>query len=146
SFVTTMIYGFILNTCMIFGDYIPAVSIASRLVLYIIGLLLCVVAVAFMFHTYFSPSAYELFVKEVSAQKHVHINRFKTLYDYVSCLIGIILSFVFFGFFRFEGVKIGTIVCALVNGKLIGLCSDWMEKHWEFHDLLPWRRFFQSAD
>ena len=46
-----------------------------------------------------------VFVKEVSAHFGADINRFKTGYDCVSCLVGVAMSFFAFGLWRFEGVK-----------------------------------------
>ena len=100
--------------------------------------------VSMLFHTYISPEAYELFVKEISAKAKMDINRFKTLYDCASCLIAVIMSFAFFGFGVFEGVKLGTVFCALINGSLIGLCSRFYEKHFTFKDGLKLRCFFES--
>jgi uncharacterized membrane protein YczE len=95
-----------------------------------------------VFHTYISPEVYELFVKELSAKYGVDIHRFKTGYDCCSCVAGVCLSFAFFGFGRFEGVKWGTILCALINGWLIGRFTRLYESHWEFRDGLPLRRYF----
>ena len=97
---------------------------------------------AFIFHTYIAPEVYELFVKEVSAKTHIKISRFKTIYDCVSCLVGILMSFLFFGLFHFRGVQIGTIICALVNGKTIGIISSFLENRFVFVDILPLRKYF----
>ena len=66
----------------------------------------------------------------------------KTCYDICSCLVGVVLSFVFFGFGVFRGVKLGTIICALINGTLIGFCSKFLEKHFEFKDTFQLRKYF----
>jgi uncharacterized membrane protein YczE len=142
SFVTAVIYGFTLDCCMALATHIDASGFASRIMCYLIGFILCAIGVAFIFHTYIAPEAYELFVKEVSGKTHIKISRFKTGYDCVSCMIGITLSFLFFGLFHFEGVKLGTIICALVNGKAIGLISKYIEKHFDFVDVLPFRKYF----
>jgi uncharacterized membrane protein YczE len=42
------------------------------------------------------------------------------------------MSFIFFGLGVFEGVKLGTILCALVNGSIIGMMSRSMENKWTF--------------
>lgn len=143
SFVTAVIYGFALDGCMALVANIDASAFALRIGFYIIGLLLCANGVAFIFHTYIAPEVYELFVKEVSGKTHSNIYHFKLGYDCVSCLIGILLSFLFFGLFHFEGVKLGTIVCALVNGRIIGFISRFMEKHLNLIDGLPLRKYFQ---
>ena len=114
-----------------------------RLLFYLLGMLLCAIGVAFFFRTYISPEAYELFVKELSQKLGLRINRVKTAYDCISCLVGVIMSFAFFGFGQFEGVKLGTVFCALVNGWLIGRVSDELEASFEFKDALGLRRFFE---
>ena len=73
---------------------------------------------------------------------HVDIHKFKTGYDCVSCLISVILSFAFFGLWHFEGVKLGTVFCALINGSIIGVCTKIFEKAFTFKDGLKLRRFF----
>ena len=97
-----------------------------------------------MFHTYISPEVYELFVKEVSAHFGLNINRFKTAYDCATCLTGVLMSFLIFGLWRFEGVKWGTILCALINGWIIGRFSAFYEKHFSFYDRFPWRKHFSN--
>ncbi len=134
SFCTAVLYGFVLDFCIWLVGYIPAGGIAYPFIFYIAGLLLCALGVAMLFHTYIAPEAYELLVKEISAQLHKDIAVTKTMYDCCSCGIAVILSFVFFGFGHFEGVKAGTIVCALVNGWLIGKISLGFEKHFDFRD------------
>lgn len=143
SFCTAVCYGLSLDGCMALIAPISTDSVVTRLVLYTVGLLLCAIGVAMFFHTYITPGAYELFVKQVSAKMEVDINRFKIGYDAVSCLIAIVLSFLFFGFLHFEGVKWGTVLCALVNGRLIRLISRWMETRYTFADRFPIRAYFE---
>ena len=52
-------------------------------------------------------------------------------------IIPVVLSFLFFGFGVFVGVKWGTVVCAVVNGWLIGRISGWLDRSFRFEDLLP---------
>lgn len=61
-----------------------------------------------LFHTYLSPEAYELIVKELSVKFGCNINKVKTAYDCFSTVLGMVLSFAFFGFGVFEGVKLRT--------------------------------------
>ncbi len=142
SFVTAVLYGFLLDGFMALVALIPVETLIFRIVLYVVGMLFCSVGVSLLFHTYISPEAYELFVKEVSARIGMDIHKFKTLYDCASCLIAVALSFAFFGLWHFEGVRWGTVICALVNGTLIGLCTKLLEKLWRFEDRLPLRKYF----
>lgn len=143
SFVTAVLYGFILDFMIMWVSYIPSDLLICRILLYICGLIGCAVGVSLLFHTYISPEVYELFVKEISALLNANINKVKTIYDCTGCVIAVIMSFAFFGWFNFEGVKIGTIVCALLNGFTIGAFSKIFEKHFEFKDRLKLRKFFE---
>ena len=116
---------------------------ALRAAYYIVGMALCSVGVALLFRTYISPEVYELFVREIARKLKKEIPPVKTAYDCASCLIAVVMSFAFFGFGHFEGVKLGTIACALVNGWLIGLCSKAMERMFDFRDALGLRRYFE---
>ncbi|MBQ8537491.1 MAG: hypothetical protein IJ461_08845 [Clostridia bacterium] len=142
SFITAVIYGFMLDGAMALIALIPPIGLAGSLLFFLMGMVFCAMGVSLLFHTYISPEAYELLVKEVSQAFHWDIHRFKTLYDCLSCFISVILSFAVFGLWRLEGVKGGTLFCALVNGSLIGLCTRFMESRWTFQDRFPLRAYF----
>ncbi|MBP3437306.1 MAG: hypothetical protein J6K61_05320 [Clostridia bacterium] len=136
AFVTAVLYGLLLDLSLSVLSFLPTNLLAVRILLFVVGLVVCSFGVACMFHTYLAPEVYELFVKEVSDRYHFSISKCKTVYDCASCLLAIVLSFAFFGFGTFIGVKWGTVVCALVNGFLIGRISAFLEKHFSFVDLL----------
>lgn len=142
SFVTTVIYGFVLDGGIALMSLIGDVGIAVRVVLYVVGMLLTGTGVSFMFHTYISPEVYELFVKEVAEKFGFKIHNVKTIYDCASCLVAIIMTFCFFGFGSFRGINWGTIICAVVNGKIIGFMSNFLEKRFEFVDRFNLRKYF----
>ena len=144
SFCTAVIYGFVLDGVMLLAAPLPAQGAVLRFAYYALGMLLCSVGVSLLFHTYIAPEAYELFVKEASQRFGVEIHRFKTGYDCVSCAVGVLMSSAFFGLWHFEGVKLGTIFCALVNGSIIGLCTRMLEDRFEFRDGLPYRKVFEG--
>lgn len=143
SFVTAVLYGWLLDASIALISFVPGQSVGFRIVFYLVGMLLCSVGVALLFDTYITPEAYELFVKEISARYRWDLHKCKTVYDCVSCLVAIVLSFLFFGWGHFEGVKLGTVFCALCNGTLIGLCSRALHRIWVFEDKLPLRKYFE---
>lgn len=143
SFATALLYGLILDGLMAAASILP-VTLPVRIAEYILGMIASAAGVSMLFHTYFPPEAYELFVKEIAQRAHMPVHRFKTIYDCTSCALSVLLSFAFFGFGVFEGVKWGTVLCALVNGTVIGLFTRLLEKSFEFRDLLPWRGFFEK--
>lgn len=143
SFVTAVYYGTVLDLAIWTVSFLPGdSSMPWRLVYYVIGIIVCALGVSLIFHTYISPEAYELFVKEISEKNGWRIDRVKTIYDCCSCLTGVVLSFAFFGFGHFEGVKLGTIFCALINGTLIGMISKALDSSFEFRDALGLRKLF----
>ncbi len=131
SFVTALIYGIILDGSMLIVGLIPCEYLAVRLTLYIIGFIITSAGVAFLFNTYLSPAVYERFVKEVSGRYGFDLGKCKTLYDCTSCAAAIIMSFAFFGLWQFEGIGIGTVICALTNGLLISLFSKLIGQKFE---------------
>ena len=134
SFVTAIIYGFLLDGSMAIVALIPLENVAIYLSFYLLGMMICALGVSLLFHTYIAPEVYELFVKEASVKFGINIHKFKTYYDCASCLIGILLSFAFFGFGQFEGVKVGTMICAILNGWLISKWTHFFEKKFTFRD------------
>ena len=144
SFVTAVLYGTVLDGCIFLVSHLPLGGMPGRVLYYLAGMLLCAVGVALFFKAYISPEAYELFVRELSRKSGRDIGTVKTGYDCCSCLLAVILSFSFFGFGRFEGVKLGTVICALINGRIIGIVSRRLDVRFDFTDALPLRGIFEK--
>lgn len=144
SFCTAVIYGTILDLMIGLVAMISFSGMIARVVYYLLGMVVCAVGVSLLFNTYISPEAYELFVKEISQKYNKKIEIVKSVYDCTSCLISVILSFVFFGFGHFESVKWGTIICALINGTLIGFCTRGFNSIFRFKDSFAFRRYFEN--
>ena len=143
SFVTAVIYGTLLDGAMALISALPENTFAIRILWYILGTVLCSFAVSLFFHTYLSPEAYELIVKEFAQKFNFNINKVKTSYDCISVVLGIIMSFAFFGFGVFKGVGVGTVFCALINGFLIGRFSKLLEKHFDFKNKFSIQKYFE---
>lgn len=143
SFVTAVLYGTLLDIAMNIIAPLPEENFIIRVIWYVVGTVLCSFAVSMFFHTYLSPEAYELIVKEISAKTGFNINKIKTAYDCISTLLGIVLSFAFFGFGVFEGVGIGTVLCAFFNGFLIGRFSALLERNFEFRNRFNAEKYFK---
>jgi len=143
SFVTAVFFGTALDGAIWCVAFLPGSGFIARTAFYVAGMVFCACGVACLFRTYIAPEAYELFVKEYAANHALPVERVKTVYDCCSCAVGVGLSFLFFGFGHFEGVKLGTIFCALVNGRMIGLIGAKLEKRFAFQDALPYRWMFE---
>ena len=144
SFVTAVIYGYILDLIMWLAPVIAPDAWVLRIVFFIAGELFCTLGVSLVFHTYIPPEAYELFVSEISKKFNKPTGRVKTVYDCSSCLAAIVLSFIFFGFGVFVGVNWGTALCALINGFIIGRMCKLEDRIFEFKDGLKLRKFFEK--
>jgi uncharacterized membrane protein YczE len=142
SFVTAVVYGLLLDGWMLLTNRLPVDAFGLRILWYVLGILLGAASIACFFKTYIAPEAYELLVKELAEKLQKPTHRVKTVYDCVSCAVAVLMSFAFLGFGRFEGVKLGTVICALVNGWLIGRCTAYMDRRLEYKDALPWRGYF----
>jgi uncharacterized membrane protein YczE len=136
SFVTAVFYGTVLDLAIKSIAFLPAAGMTERVIFYLAGILSCAAGISLLFHTYIAPEAYDLFVKELAVKTGKDINKIKTVYDICSCAAAVIISFAFYEFGTFVGVKAGTIICALVNGWLISLCSRFFESIFVFEDKL----------
>jgi len=143
AFVTAVIYGLVLDIIMLGVNWIPCDTVMIRVIFFTLGLLFNSAGVSMHFHTYLPPAAYELFVKEVSRKLHIDINKFKRVFDLSCCIVGIVMSFCFFGLWHFEGIKIGTIICALFNSFAIANWSRFYEYKWEIKDKWMYRTKFE---
>ena len=141
SFATAFLYGTILDIMISLVALFPFGGLVWQVIFYIVGLITCAIGVSLLLHTYFPPEAYELVVKELSQKFDMPVGKIKTIYDCCSCLFAIVLSL---GFFHsFVGVKWGTIVCAIINGWLIGKISSYLESNYILRDALLLRKKLQ---
>jgi len=141
SFFTAFLFGLSLDALLIPTSLVPLDFMAVRIIVMICGMLCVAIGIALLFNTYLPPESYELFIKELSAKTGIGVGRLKTAYDISSLALSVILSFVLFGFMNFEGMGIGTVVSALLNGTLIGTAAKLFKRYFVFPDLLPLRKF-----
>lgn len=139
SFVTAVLYGYLLDGCMALGAFLPASGILLRTLWFVLGEGAIVLSVVCFMHTYLAPEAYELVVKEIATVYRKPFSRVKLAYDLASLAVSIALSLALFGGGAFrdftwagliaaafdgyilEGIGVGTVIAALVGGPLIGL-------------------------
>lgn len=144
SFVTAVIYGLILDACIGLASNIPADLFAVRIIMFALSLPVGAFAIALLFHTYISPEAYEVFVAEIAGKYGWQLGTVKTVYDITSCVISVLLSFAFFGFMHFNGIKAGTFINAALNGIMIGFFTKQLHRHFEFRDRFGLRKLFEK--
>lgn len=118
-FITAFLYGLLLDLAIFITGLLQIETFLERIICFTVELPLSSLSIALFFKTYIMPESYEVVVKEILNNLNIEIGKIKTIYDCISCILSIILSFSFFGLFHFESVKLGTIICVLINGFLI---------------------------
>ena len=136
SFITGIIYGFVLDLWRkipIFNQTVTTAAdlgIATRIIFFIIGMLLTSFSVALFFKCYLYPQVYDFFVKGVSKKFNIPRHKFKTCFD-LSCLV-VATAMTLLLFHSFVGVSFGTLIMAICNGTIIGFFSRFLDKHFDF--------------
>ena len=141
SFGSTLFYGTALDVFMKLTSLFPT-NIYLQICIYIVGAIICCAALALLFFSYFPPEAYELFSKEMAARFNKPIHKMVSFYNLGSLLLSIILSLVLFK--GINGIGIGTVICAFLNGFVIRFFQKVYEKLFRFEDMLPWRKNFEG--
>lgn len=150
SFVTAVLYGYTFDFMLWLLGFCNAHALPIRLLFFAVGTLLISISVSLFVRTYLAPEVYELFVREYAVVHTLPFGQVKLVYDCISCLVSILLSLILFGGgvfadFSFsalgqallngcllEGIGIGTVIAALVNGPLITLFGGVLDRHFTF--------------
>lgn len=150
SFVTAVLYGVTFDGALWLLGHLPAEALSLRILWFVLGTICISFSVAVFVRTYLAPEVYELVVREISRKYGWEFGRVKLVYDCTSCTVSVVLSLMLFGpgvfgdfswqalgqaildGYVLEGIGIGTLVAALVNGPLISLCGRWMDNRLEF--------------
>lgn len=156
SFGAALLYGLALDLSSRLTVFFPQI-LPLRIGVYLIGITVICASIALLFSAYLPPEAYEMFVKEFSAKFKKPIPKVKLIYDCASLLIAIILCIVLFFPFKADsfmgvinnfmacGIGIGTVVCAFINGPIIGVFQKLYSKIFTFKDGLKLRKYFEDS-
>lgn len=142
SFVSAFIYGALLDLARFLVDLIPANGIASRVIFFILGMVLTSFSVAMFFNTYLAPCAYDYFVREVGHAKKLDMRKWKLGYDFSMLVFSVVLSFALFH--HFVGISFGTIIIVICNGNIISFFSKQFDKHISFYDRFSFAKYFEN--
>ena len=131
SLPVAIIYGFILDGAVAVVSLLPT-GIVARIIIYLVGILLCCAGVALLFGCYLPIASHELIVKETATKLGLPVHKVKITYD-VGCLaIAVIASLLLFG--RLVGIGVGTVVGAFAYGPIIRLFQRAYDKIFVFED------------
>ncbi|MBR2338758.1 MAG: hypothetical protein IKA63_04755 [Clostridia bacterium] len=142
SFLNCLVYGAILDgwraLVPLFNDTVTApgsMGLPLRLVLFAVGMVMTSFSIALFFKCYLYPQVYDFFVKGISRHFGIDRTKFKLIFDASCLLVGCAMTLLLFG--KFVGIGVGTLIMTVLNGRLIGWSSAWLDKHIELKPLLP---------
>ncbi len=131
SFVTAVVYGFILDSWLkLLGDGIYD-RLSTRIISCSASIILIAFAVACFLRTSLPQEAWELFVKELAENYKFNMTKVKWIYDFASLTVGIVLMLIFFRRFNTEAIGIGTVITTFINAPIIGLFGKLIDKVWK---------------
>lgn len=141
SFFAAFLYGVVLDLWIPLINSIELPTFGATLAFYLLGCLVNTFSIAFYFRSYFPPQMYELIVKGLSEKFEIDMGKFKVGYDLFSCIVSLLMTFIFFG--HIEGIGVGSIACAFGNGVLIALWCKLIDRIFDFSPYFPkWEKFF----
>lgn len=146
AFISAVIEGYLLDAVMYI---VPECNshIIIQLLMFAAGQTVCSLGIAFMLKTYITPEVYEVAVNEFTEQFYrvttsYTVSVVKTIYDCVSGVIAIGLSFLLFH--KLIGVGVGTILSAVVSGWMVGRFTLIADRHLKFTDTFKLRKLFEK--
>ncbi len=137
SFLTAFIFGVFLDFNLYLLSEVNLLSIASRIIFFSFGLILCAITIAMLFRTYLPIFVYELVVRELSTKYHLSLHHVKIAYDIFSCLLSIFFSFSLLGFWNVSAIGVGTVISAFLNGPIIAYTTRFLDSHFIFKARYP---------
>jgi len=136
SFLTSVIYGLVLDGWFLVFGTEPFESMAVRIVSLAVGVVISSAAIAFLFRTYLPQQVYELFVAETVARYGLKLQTFKLIFDLSMLLLAVVMTLAM-GIPLLSGIGIGTVICAVLNSFLIGLFGKLYDRFLCFDAALP---------
>lgn len=76
----------------------------------------------------------DTFTRDLTEEFNINYKKVKTVFDLSCLVITIVLSVVFLK--GFEGIGIGTVICALITGKVVSFVNSFVDEHFYFQPML----------
>ena len=130
AFLCAVIHGVLLDGWLLIFSGVEFNSLAIKIVMFIIGVILTGFSISLFFRTYLPLEVYDLFVTELCAVYPLKQSIVKWVYDFSMLIIAGVLALAIFG--DFTGLGIGTLVCAVVNSPIITLFGKVWDKNCNF--------------
>ena len=131
SLPVAILYGFVRDGAVALVSLLPT-GIVARVIVYLIGILLCCAGVAMLFGCYLPLASHELIVKETATKLGLPVHKVKIAYDVTCLAIAVIASLLLFG--KLVGIGVGTVFGAFAYGPIIRLFQRAYDKIFVFED------------
>lgn len=137
SFVVGFVFGELLDLHELWINVLPD-SLPWRIVWFVVSYVLLSIGIAISNRCGLPIVPTDLFPRELSDITKVGYPKIKICFD-VSCLV-VTAALTFFGLGHIEGLGIGTVLAAFTMGKAVGLCGNFLDKHFRFESFLTRRK------
>lgn len=137
SFVVGFVFGELLDLHELWINILPD-GLAWRIAWFVISYVLLSIGIAISNLCGLPIVPTDLFPRELSDITKVGYPKIKIIFD-VSCLV-VTAALTFFGLGHIEGLGIGTVLAAFTMGKAVGLCGDFLDRHFRFESFMTRRK------
>lgn len=137
SFIVGFVFGELLDLHELWINILPD-GLAWRIAWFVISYVLLSVGIAISNRCGLPIVPTDLFPRELSDITKVGYPKIKIIFD-VSCLV-VTAALTFFGLGHIEGLGIGTVLAAFTMGKAVGLCGDFLDRHFRFESFMTRRK------
>ena len=137
SFVVGFVFGELLDLHELWINILPD-GLAWRIACFVISYVLLSIGIAISNRCGLPIVPTDLFPRELSDITKVGYPKIKIIFD-VSCLV-VTAALTFFGLGHIEGLGIGTVLAAFTMGKAVGLCGDFLDRHFRFESFMTRRK------
>lgn len=137
SFAVGFVFGELLDLHELWINILPD-GLAWRIAWFVISYVLLSIGIAISNRCGLPIVPTDLFPRELSDITKVGYPKIKIIFD-VSCLV-VTAALTFFGLGHIEGLGIGTVLAAFTMGKAVGLCGDFLDRHFRFESFMTRRK------
>lgn len=137
SFVVGFVFGELLDVHELWIEVLPT-ALPWRILYFVVSYVLICIGIALSNRCGLPIVPTDLFPRELSDITGIGYPKIKIGFD-VICL-AVTAGMTFFCLGHLDGLGIGTIVAAFTMGKGVGICGNWMDKHFQFTTFLEKRK------
>ena len=134
SFFLAIVFGNMIDFCNIFIMQKLPNNIIYNIIYFLISFSMLSVGMSLLLKCKTPVLPIDTFTRDLTEEFDINYKKVKTVFD-LSCLATtIIFSVVFLK--GFEGIGIGTVICALITGKVVSFVNSFVDEHFYFKPML----------